>query len=79
LLFEIWRPRDGGPPFIRLEYTAQTLDQMRQMQTLSPANPPALEPIFMPGCSGQDMSCTWDGFSAAVREVIDPAYGRAQP
>jgi 4-phytase/acid phosphatase len=79
LLFEIWRSRADGRPFVRLEYTAQTLEQMRQTQTLTPANPPALAPIFVPGCSGQDMSCTWDGFSAVLREVIDPAYVRAQP
>jgi 4-phytase/acid phosphatase len=79
LLFEVWRPRDGGAPFVRLEYTAQTLEQMRQAQTLTPANPPALAPIFVPGCSGQDLSCTWDSFSAVVRAVVLPAYVTTQP
>jgi len=74
LLFELWRPRDGGKPFVRLEYTAQTLEQMRNAETLTPANPPAIAPIFVPGCSRQDLSCTWEGFSAAVRASIDPAY-----
>ncbi len=74
LLFELWRPRDGGKPFVRLEYTAQTLEQMRNAETLTPANPPALAPIFIPGCSRQDLSCTWEGFSAAMRAAIDPAY-----
>jgi 4-phytase/acid phosphatase len=78
LLFEVWRPSNGGQPFVRMEYTAQTLEQMRQSQALTPANPPALAPIFVPGCSGQDLSCTWDGFSAAVHAAINPAYVSAQ-
>jgi 4-phytase/acid phosphatase len=74
LLFELWRPRDGGKPFVRLEFIAQTLEQMRNSEALTPANPPAVAPIFVPGCSRQNLSCTWEGFSAAVRASIDPAY-----
>jgi 4-phytase/acid phosphatase len=79
LLFEVWQPRDGGKSFVRIEYTAQTLEQMRQSQALTPANPPAVAPIFVPGCSGKDMSCTWEGFSAAVRGAINPAYVSTTP
>ncbi len=79
LLFELWRPRDGGKPFVRLEYTAQTLEQMRNSDALTLANPPAVAPIFVPGCSRQDLSCTWEGFAAAVRASIDPAYVATQP
>jgi 4-phytase/acid phosphatase len=79
LLFELWRPRDGGKPFVRLEYTAQTLEQMRNSEALTPANPPATAPIFVPGCGRQDLSCTWEDFSAAMRASIDPAYVAAQP
>jgi 4-phytase / acid phosphatase len=76
LLFEVWRPRDGGKPFVRLEYTAQTLEQMHDGQTLTASNPPAEEPIFVPACSRDDMTCAFDGFQAAVRHAIDPAYVR---
>ena len=79
LLFELWRPRDGGKPFVRLEYTAQTLEQMRNAEALTPANPPAVAPIFVPGCGRPDLSCTWEGFSATVRASMDPAYVAAQP
>jgi 4-phytase/acid phosphatase len=79
LLFELWRPRDGGKPFVRLEYIAQTLEQMRNSQALTPQNPPAVAPIFVPGCSRQDLSCTWEGFSATMRASIVPAYVAAQP
>jgi 4-phytase / acid phosphatase len=82
LLFEVWRSHQDGKPFVRLEYTAQTLDQMRQAQPLSSANPPDEEPLFLPGCSGQTpdngMSCPLDGFWAAMNAAIDPAYVRPQ-
>jgi 4-phytase/acid phosphatase len=79
LLFEVWQPRDGGRPFVRMEYTAQTLEQMRQAQALTVENPPAVAPIFVPGCSGKNMTCTWERFSATVRGAINPAYVNAQP
>lgn len=77
LLFELWRS-PAGKPFVRLEYTAQTIDQMRHAETLTPADPPGQEPVFVPGCRSADMSCTWDGFSAAMQRAIDPAYVRAE-
>jgi len=79
LIFELWRSRADGKPFVRLEYTAQTLEQMRKAETLTPANPPAEAPIFVPGCSSEDLTCTWEGFSAALRQAIDPAYVIALP
>ncbi len=79
LLFELWRSRADGRPFVRLKYTAQTLEQMRKSETLTTANPPAEVPIFVPGCGREDMSCTWEGFSAAMRHAIDPAFAAAQP
>jgi 4-phytase/acid phosphatase len=93
LVFELWRSRSGSPqrrgpvagdpgggePFVRVAFTTQTLEQMRKAEPLTPANPPAGAPIFVPGCSRQDLSCTWDGFSAAVRQAIDPAYVSGLP
>jgi 4-phytase / acid phosphatase len=78
LLFELWRSRQDGTPFVRLEYTAQTLEQMRQAQPLSSGNPPDEEPIFVPACSRGDQSCAWDGFAAALHSAIDPAYVRPE-
>jgi hypothetical protein len=51
---------------------------MRQAQTLSAANPPAREPVFVPGCSGADLSCTWAGFNAAMHNAIDPRFVNSQ-
>ncbi|MGA3129782.1 MAG: histidine-type phosphatase [Terracidiphilus sp.] len=79
LLFELWRPRDGGKPFVRLEYIAQSLEQMRNAEPLTPANPPAVAPIFLPDCGRADLSCSWEGFSSAVHGSIDPNYIATQP
>jgi 4-phytase / acid phosphatase len=74
LVFELWRSRADGKPFVRVSYTAQTLEQMRKTEPLTPANPPAEVPIFVPGCGRADLSCSWEGFAAAARQAIDPAY-----
>jgi 4-phytase / acid phosphatase len=74
LIFELWRSRGDGKPFVRVQYVAQTLEQMRQTQPLTPANPPALAPIFLPGCSSPDLSCSWEKFSENMHQAIDPAF-----
>jgi 4-phytase / acid phosphatase len=79
LTFELWRSHSTGQFTVRTFYIAQSLEQMRQSQPLTDANPPGVAPIFVPGCSGPDLSCTWDGFSAAIQKAIDPAYVIQQP
>lgn len=74
LLFEIWRSRSDGKQFVRLDYVAQTLEQMRKTEPLTLANPPAVAPIMVPGCGRADLSCSWDDFSAVLRRDVDPAY-----
>lgn len=54
-----------------VEYTAQTLDQMRQAVLLTLDRPPARVPVFVPACSGPDQACPLDDFAAAVRAVVD--------
>lgn len=73
LIFELWRSPQGSP-FVRVNFTTQTLEQMRNSEPLTPSNPPADAPVFVPECSGADLSCTWDAFSAAMRQATDPAF-----
>lgn len=73
LVFQLWRDAQGANS-VRVYYTAQTLDQMRESQPLTPANPPQSVPVFVPGCSRADMSCTLDGFAEVLRRAIDPAF-----
>ena len=78
LVLELWRS-PKSEPFVRVAFTTQTLEQMRHAEPLTPANPPAEAPIFIPACSRPDLSCTWDSFSAAMRQATDPAYVSAMP
>jgi 4-phytase/acid phosphatase len=78
LVFELWRLPEAGSS-VRVEFTTQTLEQMRNSEPLTPANPPADAPIFVPACSGPDLSCTWSSFSAAMRQATDPAFVSALP
>jgi len=78
LVFELWRS-SAGDDSVRVYYTAQTLDQMRDSTPLTLADPPERVPIFVPGCSRADMSCSLEGFAATARRVIDPAFVVTQP
>jgi len=78
LIFELWRSPKSGP-FVRVAFTSQTLEQMRNAEPLTPVNPPAEAPIFVPACSRPDLSCSWESFAAAMRQATDPAYVTAQP
>jgi len=79
LVFELWRSKADGKFSVRLYYTAQTLEQMREARPLTLQNPPARVPVFVPGCSTQDESCTLADFSAAVRQAIDPTVSIGHP
>jgi 4-phytase/acid phosphatase len=82
LVFELWRR--GGPQedfYVRTSYVAQTLDQQRDAASLSLGNPPALAPIFIPGCGGVGPSfdAPLKAFVRQARRVIDPAFIAPEP
>jgi 4-phytase/acid phosphatase len=79
LIFQLWRSPESNEPFVRVFYRAQTLEQMRNAQKLTPANPPDVAPIFIPGCSRKDLSCNWSDFSALINRTVEPAYVSKQP
>jgi len=62
LMFELWRNRSDGKYSVRAYFTAQTLEQMRASTALTALNPPERVPVFIPGCSRADMSCSLDSF-----------------
>jgi 4-phytase / acid phosphatase len=72
LLFELWRSGTTGTYFVGIEYTAQTLEQMRSAEVLTLSSPPDRVPVYAPGCSQADMSCSWEDFAATVRHVLQP-------
>jgi 4-phytase/acid phosphatase len=72
LVFELWRSRKNNEDFVRTYYTTQTLEQMRSEAALSPSNPPQRVPVFLPGCSTENLSCSLHSFIQAVNQSIDP-------
>ena len=64
LVFELWRSPRAGFSFVRVAFTTQTLEQMRNSEPLTTANPPAESPPS-------------SFLRAAVR--ICPALGTASP
>ena len=74
LVFELWKRDDTGEYLVRTFYQAQTLDQMRNATPLSMQSPPERVPVFVPGCSRSDGSCTWKAFQEAVHAVAPPAF-----
>ncbi|MDG2528583.1 histidine-type phosphatase [Caulobacter endophyticus] len=69
LVFERWK-RDDGARVIRARYTVQSLSQLREKTPLTLAAPPAVSPIFVPGCSEASLDCPLDRFGAVVKEAI---------
>lgn len=76
LVFELWKQGETGEFAVRVYYTAQTLDQMRNRTSLSLSNPPERVPVFVPGCSKADNTCTWVQFQKALNASIDPVFVR---
>jgi 4-phytase / acid phosphatase len=67
LVFELWQNGATSNYSVRLFYTAQTLDQMRNITPLSLSDPPERVPVFVPGCSKADASCDWSTFASLIR------------
>ena len=67
--------------YVRISYVTQTLEQMRDATPLSADNPPALAPIFIPGCSGQGpgFDAPLASFVRQARKVIDPSFIAPEP
>lgn len=76
LVFELWRRRSTGALYARIFYVAPTLDEARFGEALSPAHPPAVAPIFIPGCSeaGPGFEAPFSKVEALFRRVIDPQF-----
>jgi 4-phytase/acid phosphatase len=78
LIFELWRRPADGEYFVTTSYMAQTLEQMRKAAPLTLDSPPAIAPIFVPGCSqaAPEMPCAWNAFQHTVESALDPSMVR---
>jgi 4-phytase / acid phosphatase len=71
LIFSLWRDA-AGQYSLKLRYTAQSLDQMRNAPMLSLAAPPESEDVALPGCPSS--ACPWDAARRAIEKAIDPEF-----
>jgi len=74
LVFELWKDNKSGEHSVRAYFTVQTLEQMRASTELILSNPPQRVPVFLPGCSGKDFSCSWSSFQQTIHGAIDPLH-----
>jgi 4-phytase/acid phosphatase len=70
LAFELWQ-NDRGTYFVRVTVAMQTLCQMREMQPLTPASPPARETLTLPECTANGGNCSWQRFHRIMEQSID--------
>jgi len=73
LAFELWQNPRTKQFSVRLLYRAQTFDQLRSAEPLSPAYPPVEIVLTAPGCN-QSGPCSFAAFDKAVHGLLDPAY-----
>lgn len=67
LVFEL-RANAAAGPFVRVFYTAQSLDEMRQLSSAAPAR----VAVWVPGCPALD--CPLTTFDRVVSAALDPAF-----
>jgi len=70
------RREDDGVQRVRIYYVSQTLDELRNGDPVDAAHPPAVVPIFIPGCSagtpGYDAPLS--AFDARIEAAVDPRF-----
>lgn len=74
LVFELRQSQSTGEYIVRVAYIAQTMDQLRNLTPLTLAAPPAIAPVFVPGCSAGNATfdCPLGKFVRVANQVIDP-------
>jgi hypothetical protein len=76
LVFELRQVRATGEYLVRVFYTAQTFDQLRNLTTLSLAEPPATMQLLIPGCSSPatNLDVSFISFSNLLNAAIGLEY-----
>jgi 4-phytase/acid phosphatase len=75
MVFEL-RQKNDGSFVVRVYYTAQTMDQQRNLTPLTLSSGPAIAPIFIPNASAGDTwsDCPLADFNQAVQHAIRLQY-----
>jgi 4-phytase/acid phosphatase len=76
LIFSLWQQPGTAKFFVRTQYLAQTLPQMRSATPLTLAAPPAKEEVTVPGCESATESngCSWETFEKILQKAIDNRF-----
>jgi 4-phytase/acid phosphatase len=76
LIFSLWQRPNGAVYFVRVQYLAQTLEQMRSAAPLTMAAPPAQEDVTVAGCESAtvDLGCSWNTFVKSLQKAIDNRF-----
>jgi len=74
LVFSLWK--SAGQYSVRLQYIAQTPDQMHDGTVLLRSHPPAMANVFVPGCSSaaEGYPCSWEAFRDLATRAILPEF-----
>ena len=70
LVFELRQSQTTAEYIVRVSYVAQTMDQLRDLTPLTLDAPPAIAPVFVPGCSISN--ATFDCPSREIRGYRKP-------
>ncbi|MFT4247533.1 MAG: histidine-type phosphatase [Pseudomonas sp.] len=72
LAVELWRDRASGERRVRVEYLAQSLDQLRTLQPLDLAHPPLRQTLAPAICKAvaTPLGCPLDAFLVALRRSV---------
>lgn len=76
LVFELRQSRDTGEYLVRVFYTAQSLDQLRNLTPLTLAQPPETMQLMIPGGSkpGTTLDVKFPVFQKLLTNTIDLKY-----
>jgi 4-phytase/acid phosphatase len=76
LIFSLWEEPDSGQYFVRTQFIAQTLDQMRNSTPLTISAPPAEEDVSIPGCAAPSRrtGCSLSLFKTTLQHATDPTF-----
>jgi len=74
LVFELRQSQTNGEFVVRAVYVAQTMDQLRNRTALTLAAPPAVAPVFLPGCSARNATFDYplSRFVDWIERTVDP-------
>lgn len=75
LVFEL-RQRPTGEQCVRVFFTSQTFDQMRNLTPLTLSTPPATMQLFIPGGSTSlsSLDIAYPAFASLLKSAINPEY-----